>query len=196
MNTVAKLAIEEFHTRNINFVPLYPAILIRVLPKEQVSSGGIIMPETKQNKPLYEGIVLRLYEPKRVKVDDKWVLVDAGVEVGDHIVFPHWSGEPVPWLSDENNIHGFDEYRLIPARGIVALGGKDTGEPLLIINYEKESPRQKLHELISEVYDEGYGDGREPGTEEKDFKERILKSIFQEFDILRKVKGSRTVSGD
>lgn len=193
--TLKELAISEYEDLEkrlkINFQTLYPAILVRVLPKEHITAGGLWLPDTKQNKPIYEGIVLRVYPPKRIKLDSgKWITMDAGLEVGDHIAFPHWSGESVPWLvaalpacdpADE-------EYRAIPARGILSLAGmKDSGEPYLILNYEKESVDEKLRAILSQ-HDQDQCTCLDT--------DQVIALIKKEFDILVKVKASRTVSGE
>src|SRR6266702_3318365 len=43
--------------------PLYPYLLTRVLPKEHITPGGLVLPETDQNKILYEGIVIATWQP-------------------------------------------------------------------------------------------------------------------------------------
>lgn len=197
MTTVAELAIKEFEEKNVNWHCLYPAILIRVLPKNMISQGGIILTEEANTKPLYEAIVLRVYPPKTIKVNGKWILMESGVQPGDHILFPHWSGESVPGLSEEfASTTGLknDEYRLIPSYGAVSMAGnKEAGEPCLIINYEKESVRQKLYTLIEEVYNHGRAKGYstiEDLENENPYFNRKIEEIIRDFDILVKVKGS------
>jgi co-chaperonin GroES (HSP10) len=187
---LVEAVLEEYKALGIGFEPLYPAVLIRVLPKEHMTHGGLWLPDTKQNKPIYEGIVLRTYPPKRIKLDDgSWRTMDSGLEVGDHICFPHWSGEAVPWLRNQlsaKDIHD-EEYRLIPARGLLSLAGmKDSGEPYLIVNYTKESVDNKLKEILQQH-------DPDQGTCLDD--EQVIELIKQEFDIIVKVKASKTVSG-
>ena len=196
---LVEAVLEEYKALGIGFEPLYPTILVRVLPKEHMTHGGLWLPDTKQNKPIYEGIVLSIYPPKRFQTDSgKWLTMTSGLYIGDHICFPHWSGEPVPWLRDilsAKDIHD-EEYRLIPARGLLSLAGmQDSGEPYLILNYIKDTVDSKLRLILQDIYDEGWGDGREPGSEDKSFFENKIQQIKKEFDIIVKVKASKTVSG-
>ena len=197
--TLAEHAIQEYEDLErkvkINFQPMYPGVLIRVLPKEHISQGGIWLPDAKQqNKPIYEGIVLRTYNPYRLKLDNgKWVTMVAGVDPGDHILFPHWSGEPVPWLRGASGPTSAEdeEYRIIPARGFLSLVGmKDGGEPFLILNYEKESVDQKLRTILVDLYN----DAVEGEPSEAAF-DHTISMIKKEFDIFVKVKASKTTSG-
>jgi co-chaperonin GroES (HSP10) len=97
--------------------PLPPKIIVRVLPKEHRTESGLYTPGAVANKPVYEGIVLETFEPYNEEHKTKFENGDEGivyvprrcsVKVGDHILFPHWEGQP---LSDY-----FDEkyYRIIP----------------------------------------------------------------------------------
>ena len=196
--TLAEHAIQEYEDLErkvkINFQPMYPGVLIRVLPKEHISQGGIWLPDAKQqNKPIYEGIVLRTYNPYRLKLDNgKWVTMVAGVDPGDHILFPHWSGEPVPWLRGASGPTSADdeEYRIIPARGFLSLVGmKDGGEPFLILNYEKESVDVKIRKIIEDkcIYVLGIDSVIDINA--------VIADIKKEFDIFVKVKASKTTSG-
>lgn len=187
--TLVEAAIKEYEDLGINFQPLYPAVLVRVLPKEHMQ-GGIWLTDSKQNKPVYEGIVLRTYPPKRIKLDSsKWLTMDSGLSMGDHILFPHWSGEPVPWLRNilaSKSVEA-EEYRVIPARGLLSLAGmRDSGEPYLIVNYERESLDAKLKEILQQH-------DPDQGTCLDD--EQVIELIKKEFDIIVKVKASKTVSG-
>jgi co-chaperonin GroES (HSP10) len=101
--------------------PMAPFILIRVLPRATVSSGGILLPE-KQNKPNAEAVVLAVYKPYWEKVDkideggkrfDISVWNECDVHVGDHIIFPHHCGLPDSFLDEK-------EYRLIREDDAVA----------------------------------------------------------------------------
>lgn len=186
MTTLAELALEEFHKRSVNFQPLYPAVLVRVLPKEKVSDSGLIyLPDEKVNKPIYEGIVLRTYLPHTMVWKGKHITLTSGLEVGDHVLFPHWSGEPVPGLHDESNTLANEEYRLIPAKSFLGSAGiQEAGEILGTLTYEKESVRDKLKALVTQtaMVDDNNSD-------------LFFDRLFAEFDILVKVKASRTHSG-
>jgi len=101
-------------------IPLHPWILIRVLPKETETSAGIVLPD-KQNKPVWEGIVLATYRQRYGQADGgETVLLCPQVEVGDHVLFPHYEGMPAPPLDEkkyrlikEETIHAVLEYGMM-----------------------------------------------------------------------------------
>src|SRR6266436_3799148 len=67
------LVTEMYQQCGVEVEPLFPKILVRVLPKEQQTKGGIFLPGGKdQSKPAYEGVVLRVYKPffQKVWLDD------------------------------------------------------------------------------------------------------------------------------
>ncbi len=197
--TLVEMVIKEYEDLKVNFQPLYPAILVRVLPKEHMQ-GGLWLPDTKQNKPVYEGIVLRVYPPKRIQLDNgKWITMDSGLEIGQHILFPHWSGEQVPWLRDalKSTTADKEEYRIIPARALLSLAGmRDSGEPYLVVNRILESVDDKLDAILHNVYNDGYRDGIHTKMVGYDLIKKIRENIKKEFDILVKVEASVTTSGE
>jgi len=95
-----------------HLTPKHPYILVRVLPKEHITGGGIILPETEQNKPVYEAIVIETWKPwdetREVKkrfeseIRGEYQLSDhtefvtihheCTVKPGDRIAFQHFSG--------------------------------------------------------------------------------------------------------
>lgn len=132
MDAVAELALKTYADTGITITPLFPAVLVRVLPPPTKSASGLILfAETTtqgNHNPVYEGIVLRPYPPKKTVYKGKEILLDSGLKVGDHICFPHWAGEPVKGLDD-------DRYRLVPAKGILSeVGRQDAGEILGIVS--------------------------------------------------------------
>lgn len=83
-------------------IPRHPYILVRVLPKEHTTPGGLILPETDQNKPVYEGIVISTWQPytERRAMETKdgksmgtYVIYhECDVKPGDRVCFPHYEG--------------------------------------------------------------------------------------------------------
>jgi len=89
-------------------VPRHPYILVRVLPKEHITPGGIILPETDQNKPVYEGIVISVWKPyveirhvatkingvnsSPIHTDEIKIYHECDVKPGDRVAFPHYEG--------------------------------------------------------------------------------------------------------
>lgn len=83
--------------------PIYPRVLIYMLPKEQKTEGGLWLPDhsgvAKQMKPVSEGIVIRLWgachEQRVVENGDEVIYkIFPEVAVGDHIAYPHFAGYP------------------------------------------------------------------------------------------------------
>lgn len=116
-NEVKRLAQElytEFDGRRV--VPMYPHVLVLVLPKEQQLASGIILPEGGRgthDKPNYEGIVLETWEPRWTQFREtkaveggrtirttREVLLTSKFEPGDHVMFPHWAGHPAGFLDE------------------------------------------------------------------------------------------------
>ena len=105
-------SIYELNLNGRRLIPNPPYILVRVLPKEHITEGGIILPETDQNKPVYEGIVIETWRPfierrefvpkdptpeftAQYKIIDKYfyeIEHRCHLEVGQRIAFPHFEG--------------------------------------------------------------------------------------------------------
>lgn len=74
----------------MNIKPLADRVVIKMLEKEEVSKGGIILPESAQEKPEVAEIVA--VGPGGV-VDGKDVIME--VEVGDHVLISKYAGTEV-----------------------------------------------------------------------------------------------------
>lgn len=77
--------------------PLYDKILIKRLEQEQKSSGGIIIPDTAQEKPI-QGIVIAVGDGAR---DDKGNKIALEVRVGDKVLFAKWGGTEIKLEGEE-----------------------------------------------------------------------------------------------
>ena len=75
----------------MKFRPLHDRLLVRRLDAEEKSSGGIIIPDTAQEKPR-EGAVLSAGDGVR---DESGKRVPLDVKKGDRILFGKWSGTEV-----------------------------------------------------------------------------------------------------
>ena len=75
----------------MNFKPLHDRVLVRRVESDQKSAGGIIIPDTAQEKPM-EGEVLEVGSGAR---DEVGKLVPLDVKKGDKILFGKWSGTEV-----------------------------------------------------------------------------------------------------
>lgn len=96
---LADLSARIYEEGGRKFKPLYPWVLVRLLPKEQ-KVGEIWMPE-KQEKTLYEGIVLEIYPVTTKLIKNKAITYECPVLLGDRICFPHFEGLPIKGWDDK-----------------------------------------------------------------------------------------------
>ena len=73
------------------FRPLHDRVLVRRVEEEQKTAGGIIIPDTAQEKPS-EGEVIAVGAGNKAE-DGKVTPLD--VKAGDRILFGKWSGTEV-----------------------------------------------------------------------------------------------------
>jgi chaperonin GroES len=71
--------------------PLHDRIVVRRITQQEKTVGGIIIPDTVQEKPM-EGEVLAAGPGAR---NEHGVLVPMDVKVGDRVLFGKWSGTEV-----------------------------------------------------------------------------------------------------
>ena len=72
----------------MNFRPLHDRVVVRRLDSEERSAGGIIIPDTAQEKPS-EGAVVAVGTGIR---DEDGKLIAPVVKTGDRVLFGKWSG--------------------------------------------------------------------------------------------------------
>lgn len=75
----------------MSFRPLHDRVLVRRIDADQKTAGGIIIPETAQEKP-QEGEVVAVGPGLR---DDNGKHIALDVKPGDRILFGKWSGTEV-----------------------------------------------------------------------------------------------------
>ena len=75
----------------MKFRPLGDRVVVRRLKEDQKTAGGIIIPDTVQEKP-QEGEVIAVGPGAR---DEKGDRITPEVKVGDRILFGKWSGTEV-----------------------------------------------------------------------------------------------------
>ena len=75
----------------MQFRPLHDRVLVRRVESEQKTAGGIIIPDTAQEKPM-EGEIVAV-GTGRVNDDGKVFALD--VKEGDRVIFGKWSGTEV-----------------------------------------------------------------------------------------------------
>ncbi|MBS1705036.1 MAG: co-chaperone GroES [Armatimonadetes bacterium] len=75
----------------MNLKPLHDRIIVEAAPKEETTAGGIILPDTAQEKPL-RGTVLAVGPGKRL---DSGQLAPVDVNQGDVVLYGKYSGTEV-----------------------------------------------------------------------------------------------------
>jgi chaperonin GroES len=81
----------------MEFRPLHDRVVVRRVTAEERSSGGIIIPDTAQEKPM-QGDVVAVGPGAR---DETGRVVTPDVKAGDRILFGKWSGTEVKLGGDE-----------------------------------------------------------------------------------------------
>ena len=72
----------------MGFKPLHDRVLIRLIAPEKKTSGGVIIPDTAQEKPV-EGEALAVGPGAR---DEQGRLLPMDVQPGQRVLFGKWSG--------------------------------------------------------------------------------------------------------
>jgi chaperonin GroES len=80
-----------------NFRPLGDRVLVKRVKEEEKTKGGIIIPDTAQEKP-QEGEVVAVGPGAR---DEDGERIEMDVKVGDRILFGKWSGTEVQIDGDD-----------------------------------------------------------------------------------------------
>ncbi|MCL2469372.1 MAG: co-chaperone GroES [Alphaproteobacteria bacterium] len=75
----------------MKFRPLHDRVVVRRVESESKTAGGIIIPDTAQEKPM-EGQVVAVGPGQR---DEHGKLVALDVKAGDRVLFGKWSGTEV-----------------------------------------------------------------------------------------------------
>jgi len=81
----------------MNFRPLHDRVVVRRVTAEERSSGGIIIPDTAQEKPM-QGEVISAGPGAR---NERGEIVALDVKAGDRILFGKWSGTEVKLDGEE-----------------------------------------------------------------------------------------------
>ena len=75
----------------MKFRPLHDRVVVKRVEEEQKSKGGIIIPDTAQEKPM-QGEIIAVGPGGR---DEAGKLVPLDVKPGDSVLFGKWSGTEV-----------------------------------------------------------------------------------------------------
>jgi chaperonin GroES len=81
----------------MNLKPLHDRLIVRPAAPEEVTKGGIILPDTAKEKP-QQGEVLAVGPGK---TDDNGKLQPVGVKVGDIVLYGKYSGTEVSLGSED-----------------------------------------------------------------------------------------------
>ncbi len=81
----------------VKLEPLADRLVVRPIEKEEVTKGGIVLPDTVREKP-QEGEVLAV-GPGRLSEDGKRIAMD--VKVGDIVVYAKYGGTEIK-IEDED----------------------------------------------------------------------------------------------
>ena len=81
----------------MKFRPLHDRVVVRRLTAEEKTAGGIIIPDTAQEKPM-EGEVIAVGPGAR---NERGQIVALDVKAGDRILFGKWSGTEVKLDGEE-----------------------------------------------------------------------------------------------
>ncbi|GBR59828.1 molecular chaperone GroES [Acetobacter senegalensis DSM 18889] len=87
--TIPKMNVER--SIMTKFRPLHDRVVVRRLEGEQKTAGGIIIPDTAQEKPM-EGEVIAVGPGAR---NEQGQIVALDVKAGDRVLFGKWSGTEV-----------------------------------------------------------------------------------------------------
>jgi len=77
--------------------PLGDRVVIKPLPKEEVSKGGIVLPDTAKEKP-QEGEIIAV-GPGKLSEDGKRIAME--VKVGDKVIYSKYAGTEFKLDDDE-----------------------------------------------------------------------------------------------
>lgn len=75
----------------MHFRPLHDRVVVRRINADEKTKGGIIIPDTAQEKP-QQGEVIAVGPGVR---NEKGELIALDVKAGDHVLFGKWSGTEV-----------------------------------------------------------------------------------------------------
>ena len=75
----------------VKLEPLADRVIIKPIKKEEVSRGGVVLPDTAKEKP-HEGEVIAI-GPGRLSEDGKRIAMD--VKVGDRVIYTRYGGTEI-----------------------------------------------------------------------------------------------------
>jgi chaperonin GroES len=95
----------------MKLTPLHDRIIVKPAPAEEVTKGGIIIPDTAKEKPL-QGKITAI---GKGRVDDNGKIIPMQVKVGDNVLYGKYAGTEV-------TIDG-EEYLMMKENDVFAIVG-------------------------------------------------------------------------
>ena len=89
----------------VSFKPLGDRVLVKPVEKKDEIRGGLIIPDTAQEKP-HEGEIIAV---GKGKLDDNGKLIPMDVKMGDRIIYGKYSGSEIKIDGQEYAIMSQDE---------------------------------------------------------------------------------------
>ncbi len=89
----------------MKIIPLHDRVVVKRIAAEEVSKGGIIIPESAKEKPV-EALVVAVGPGKR---SDEGKYIEPMVKKGDMVLFSKWSGNEIKIDDEEHLIMNEDE---------------------------------------------------------------------------------------
>ncbi len=190
------LALDLYRSSGRCFTPVFPWVFVRVLPKEQITPGGVVMPHSDQNKTVHEGIVLATWapikvvpKPRRTDDDHHWaasvstayapITQESDLKPGDHVLFPHWAGLP---------IEGFSEKRYRVVKETAWRADTDGG---IFAQVEYTGTEERVHNQLSALLPSvREGNGGQLGLNDI-----LMRKIEEKFVLIERGGYSVTLSG-
>lgn len=95
--------------KTLNLKPLGDRIIIKALPQEEVTKGGVFLPDTAKEKP-QQGEVLSVGQGR---YDDNGKLIPMTVKTGNKVLYGKYSGTEI-------KLEG-EEYLILSEKDVLAI---------------------------------------------------------------------------
>lgn len=169
--------------------PRPPYCVVYALPKG-LSEGLIVLPDQK-NKPVHEAIVMSTFTPYwkhfRIQIAEhdtyfEEVKVEPTVKPGDHVLFEHFAGIPIPFLNPgglHSSLTSHGDFRLVRDDG-----NRDLGSILGVLEYESKGTINRMVDIFKSMMD----------LDRKSLR-GVSRELMKHFVIVDRQKSSKTSSG-
>jgi chaperonin GroES len=84
-------------TQTINLTPLGDRVIIRPIPSEEKTKGGVILPETAKEKPM-KGEVVAV---GKGRYTEEGQLIEMEVKAGDTVLYGKYAGTEIKYEGEE-----------------------------------------------------------------------------------------------